>query len=151
MMYRVDVPLGDALAFPGRCVVCGENVDGDPPFRMSVFHKPLRFTFWPRPRTSQVSVPAHKACAAKLSRRLTLLRLVAVAGGMAGAALAVCFKVSYLWAVMLFLSGLGPVMLWELLAPPKLDLVGTAHGYKLFFSDQSYAREFAELNGSTIS
>jgi hypothetical protein len=147
----VNLPKDHIPIFPDRCVCCGRERPGGV-FRIgtqAIGWWTLLSHFGPR---FTAEVPACGACRVRMRRQRWLRFLISAAFVVAGVSIAMSLLKWYhgpfkKWLAMgITLIFLTPLILWETLFPPPVDLTAYAETVDYEFRDAEYAADFAELN-----
>lgn len=157
LSYDVRLPKARPPIFPDRCVACGREEPGA--FIKVTTHAIGWWTvaFLHPGRSFSTSAPACPPCKRRLRRqrwtRIAVLALWAVPAVMFAAHLVGSYGGPFRkWiGVGVGLLFLLPILLWEALHAPAIDLTAYSDEVDYEFADPAYAEEFAELNGTRVS
>lgn len=152
MSTDITLPRAAKPVFPDRCVACGLL---GPDSRIRVVTYAIGWwtiVFWVSGRKFWAEVPACKGCRLRMVRQRWLRRFMEWPLILLAVVAAFHFLDGYQgpfkrWLVMgIVLVSLLPWLLWEIAAPPPIDLTASSTTVQYEFRDEEYAAEFLALN-----
>jgi hypothetical protein len=153
---NIKLPKSVVPIFPDRCVACGFEHPGG-------FYRASTnavgwwsFTFWSFGAKFSADVPACGTCSTQLRTqrlvRLAVLSAFVAVGLIVGFTLLERYHGPFKrWLVTgIAIVAVLPVLLWETLFPPPIDLTAYSETVSYEFRNATYGEEFAELNGVEV-
>lgn len=156
MSTDVNLPKSQIPVFPDRCVACGQTQPGD---SIRVCTHAIGWwtgALWAFGSRFCVDVPACYSCRIEMRRQKWSRRIITWGFAAIGVAVAVYLLAEYhgpfkRWLTLgIALLCLLPLIVWETLFPPPLDLTAYSNTVDYEFRDAEYATEFAALNNGKI-
>jgi hypothetical protein len=151
MPFSTDVIVrNEEVVFPDKCVVCGQNAEGE---CVKLRGNPVGFFgffTWIIGRTEKLNVPAHLRCGSNLSGALLIRNVSGIVLATVVMISALVLGISKWQTVGLVVAVMAVPIFWQMMRAQPFEFTFQLGEFNLMFSDSDYAKEVALMNDGEL-
>lgn len=147
--FDIFVSAEKEIRFPAFCPVCLKECDCKYDVKANPdgffgYHK------WLLGKTNKYSIPLHNECYKQIKNSLLYRNFLLLGAATIFIPVAIWLDLSKWMSLIGLILAVGPIIIWQTLNPPPIEIVKDGDEINFTVSDEKYANDLATLNGVAL-